>query len=362
MALLDNGCKVNTVTQAFIEAHTLKIGPMSNLVEGRVSMVGLGEMHTCTLGYIIIRVQVNGIGGYNEDQIVFIILDFSKFTSNVPVTLGILTIRRVINVIKESKLNALTTPWVNAQVAYLLADNRANMSFIDEKVTNWPLDPTNLNEIMKIKRSEKIKGFLSKVIHAQTKIMFMGCNLHVMTHRLCKGNKPVPHGLAVQNTYTEMTFGSKSIPVVVRNLTAIPILLKMNTPLATLVAANVVPNAQVLPGTVEQLNTTQGIQMGRPKMTVEQWREVLFEQLDLSSLDSWTPKSMAVAHSLLAEYHDIFSLDSCELGCMDVAWHVIKVMDNEPLKERFRWIPPLMVEEVWAHVKEMLEVGAIHPG
>ena len=79
--------------------------------------------------------------------------------------------------------------------------------------------------------------------------------------------------------------------------------------------------------------------------------------MGLSSLDSWTPKSRVTDGSLLAEYHNIFSLDSCKLGCMDLAWHTIKVMDDEP----FRWIPPPMVEEVQAHVKEMLEAGTICP-
>ena len=109
MALLDKGCQVNTITPEFIEAHTLKIGPMSNLVEGRVSMVDLGGMHTCPLGNVIIRVQIDGVGDYDEDQIALIKLDLSKFTSRVPVTLGTPMIRRVINVIKESKLDALVT-------------------------------------------------------------------------------------------------------------------------------------------------------------------------------------------------------------------------------------------------------------
>ena len=34
-------------------------------------------------------------------------------------------------------------------------------------------------------------------------------------------------------------------------------------------------------------------------------------------------------------------------------------MDDEPFKEGFRQIPPLMVEEVQAHVREMLEACTI---
>ena len=46
---------------------------------------------------------------------------------------------------------------------------------------------------------------------------------------------------------------------------------------------------------------------------------------------------------------------------MDLAQHIIKVMDDVSFKERFRQIPPLMVEEVWVPVKEMLDAGTICP-
>ena len=42
-------------------------------------------MHTHPLGYIIIRVQVDGVGGYDEDQTALIIWDSSKFALTVPV-------------------------------------------------------------------------------------------------------------------------------------------------------------------------------------------------------------------------------------------------------------------------------------
>ena len=41
--------------------------------------------------------------------------------------------------------------------------------------------------------------------------------------------------------------------------------------------------------------------------------------------------------------------------------HMIKVTDDTPFKEQFRQIPLLLVEEVWNHLQEMLEFGAIQP-
>ena len=60
------------------------------------------------------------------------------------------------------------------------------------------------------------------------------------------------------------------------------------------------------------------------------------------------------------EYHGIFSLEPRELGWNDLAKHEIKVVDDEPFKERFWRISPPMVDEVHTHVKEMLETGTIH--
>ena len=87
----------------------------------------------------------------------------------------------------------------------------------------------------------------------------------------------------------------------------------------------------------------------------------LFDELDLSGLDLWAPELADKAHWLLAKYHDIFSLDPVELGCTHSTEHTIKVTDDTPFKEQFRWIPPLIVEEVRNHLREMFESGAIRP-
>ena len=41
--------------------------------------------------------------------------------------------------------------------------------------------------------------------------------------------------------------------------------------------------------------------------------------------------------------------------------HMIKVMDDTPFKEWFRWVLWLLVEEVWNYLWEMLESGVIRP-
>ena len=83
-----------------------------------------------------------------------------------------------------------------------------------------------------------------------------------------------------------------------------------------------------------------------PKLTVRQRHGKLFNELDLSGLDSWLLELADAACHLLVEYHDVFSTDPTELGCTHSTEHTIKVTDDTPFKEQFRQIPLPLVKEV----------------
>ena len=57
---------INTVTPEFVKAHTLDVSPLSNLVSGTSIMNGCVGLFTQPLGYIIIRVQVEGCGAMTK--------------------------------------------------------------------------------------------------------------------------------------------------------------------------------------------------------------------------------------------------------------------------------------------------------
>ena len=92
MALLDNGVQVNTITPKYVKEHSLLVGPITDLMGAKVACIGLGNAYTRPLGYVIIQVQVDGVQGYDKDQIALIIPDFSKFAVRVPIILGMPTI------------------------------------------------------------------------------------------------------------------------------------------------------------------------------------------------------------------------------------------------------------------------------
>ena len=96
-------------------------------------------------------------------------------------------------------------------------------------------------------------------------------------------------------------------------------------------------------------------------LTEAERQELLLEKLDLTGLEAWPTEQAEKAHSLLREYHDIFSLEKHDMGHTKAAKHkiVLKDPDTPPFKERFHRIPPLQLDEVHAHLKMMLDAGVI---
>ena len=92
VALLDNGVQVNTIIPRYVKEHSLPVGPITDLMGSKVACIGLGNAYTRLLGYMIIRVQVDGVWGYDEDQIALIIPDHSNFAMRVPIILETPTI------------------------------------------------------------------------------------------------------------------------------------------------------------------------------------------------------------------------------------------------------------------------------
>ena len=87
----------------------------------------------------------------------------------------------------------------------------------------------------------------------------------------------------------------------------------------------------------------------------------LLEKLNLDGLAHWSPENAAVARELVLAYHDVFALESNELGCTSAIEHEICIENGEPFKERFQHIPLSLLEEVHVSLRDMLEAGAIHP-
>ena len=76
-------------------------------------------------------------------------------------------------------------------------------------------------------------------------------------------------------------------------------------------------------------------------------------------MKDWPLDLQAKAKALLVSYSDIFSKDELDLGTTNLTKHDIKLTDYTPFKAKYRRIPPHLYEEVRAHLKEKIDLGAI---
>ena len=186
---------------------------------------------------------------------------------------------------------------------------------------------------------------------------------HVMTTPLKAGEgqsqeaRPLPPGLHVLHAFTRLKNGSSRVSLMVRNMSDSHIFLKRGVPVAHVMSASPVPPAELLP----EMRATFEAEAKPEPMLVAERQEKLLEKLNLDGLAYWSPRNAAVARELVLAYHDIFSLESNELGCTSTIKHEICIDNSKPFKEQFRCIPLPLLEEVHVSLWDMLDAGAIHP-
>ena len=79
-ALLDSGSTINAVTPEFVQVHSLDFGPLSDLANGTLGIEDFGGVFSQPW-VVIIRTQVEGVRGYDKDQVALVIPDSTIFGS-----------------------------------------------------------------------------------------------------------------------------------------------------------------------------------------------------------------------------------------------------------------------------------------
>ena len=84
------------------------------------------------MGFMILQVQVSEIAGYDEEVIFLVVADASDFSRHMLLVVGMCTLGRIINVIKESEKDRLSTPWVITRTSRLLSLHRMAVLSTDD--------------------------------------------------------------------------------------------------------------------------------------------------------------------------------------------------------------------------------------
>ena len=199
--LLDNGSQLNFITPAYTHKWGMDIMSLDNLAQevgGRIPpILGIGGIMVNPEGFIMMNVKIPRVKGYNEDQIAIVMDDLGL--KDCPVILGMPTIFRVMEVIKESEISELAIPWASSSVSWLMRGVHARMSQLAvDDVANKSVAPLSVDEVVRVSHKCKIPPFGHKVIHGNVGLVLQGYRMNVMTHGLEK-RSPLPP----QNRHTK---------------------------------------------------------------------------------------------------------------------------------------------------------------
>ena len=333
----------------------MSLDQLAQEIGGQVPLImGMGGSLVEPTGFVLMNVKLPCVQGYDEDQVTLVMDDPGM--TECPVILGTSTLYRVMEVIKESEISKLAIPWSLSWISWLMQDVMAKCSqVVMNDVANKPIAPLEVDEVDRVASKCTVPPFGHKVIHSKVNLVLHGCRLNVMTHGLEKRSPSLLLGIDVQTAYAILSNGSHRVLVVLRNNTQDWLEVKKGMPIARMVTANAIPKVtHVLPAEKPPEQST---------LTEAERQELILKKLDLTGLEAWPEEQADKTHSLLKEYHDIFSLEKNDTSHTKATKHkiVLKDPDTPPFKERFHRIPPPQLDEVHAHLKMMLDAGVIRP-
>ena len=160
--LLDNGAQLNFITPAYAHKRGMNIMSLESLAQevgGKIPpIVGIGGTMVNPEGFVMMNIQIPCVKGYNEDQIA-IVMDDSGLKDCL-VILGMPTIFRVMEVIKESEISELAIPWASSRVSWLMRGVHARMSQLAvDNVANKSVAPLSIGEVVQVSHKCKVLPF-----------------------------------------------------------------------------------------------------------------------------------------------------------------------------------------------------------
>lgn len=159
----------------------------------------------------------------------------------------------------------------------------------------------------------------------------------------------LPAGLLASPAVVQVSQGTAYIPVV--NVGMTDVVLYPRCIMGTLSSVYVIS----LPTGVTEVQPVVAL-VGAQSMEVGPTVQEQVEAMDLLILSE---VEQSLVRSLLSRFQAVFSTQEGVLGCTNLISHDIPLVDETPIRQHFRRIPPSEYEVVKAHINQLLETEII---
>ena len=328
-ALIDTGSCVSTVSETFfrtslqdIELHQVKEVINIECADGQ---------QLPYIGVIEAELEVIGVPTKKKQSCLLLVIPDSDFSKNTPLLIGTNVITELMSTCKEHtgtrylQNAALFTPWYLAFRAMTLNDKELKR---------------NHNRLALIKSAENNTVW----IKPNSSIELRAYTCHRITYK--------PTAALIEQSEEAAIHPDLDIsPTLVNYDSAVKDTLKVHVSYITTRTVAVSPNAilaQLTPVTIDQVQLS----------TEREEHEDFLDKINIENSDLSEEQIDKIKETIL-RHHDIFSKNDTDIGHYRGVTHKINLHDDRPFKQRYRRIPPAMVDEVRQHIEQLLSTGII---
>lgn len=155
----------------------------------------------------------------------------------------------------------------------------------------------------------------------------------------------LPSGLLASPSLLRVDGGTVYVPIV--NVGTVDVLLYASTVIGTVNKVDVIS----LPPEVTEVKMVTA----KVSTQVVHVSPTVQEQVAMLDLSVLPEEEQGKVRALLEKYVSVFAMDDGDLGCTNLISHEIPLLDDTPVRQRFRRIPPSEYEVVKAHINQLLE-------
>jgi hypothetical protein len=319
-------------------------------VAGGLDIQVSGGTTTGPTGYTMIRVQVDGIAGYDEDVIALVVEDDSDFARETPIILGTGVTNRMINVVRETEMDNMTETWQRAMLSLKLCARAVRIDERPAKTDDGPMLP---RDTICLESAVHLEPFETQTVYGLLREKVEENSYVVIGEMVQDRHRKLPMGLQIMTSGHELKPGLRAVGVILRNNTNVNINLKRGVAVAWMTTTSR-PLCDEPDRPEEECNQPS-------RLSAQERQQLLIEKLDLTGLAAWPAKEARAARDMLMGMHEAFALEPGELGCTSIIEHEINLDNEVPFKERYRKLAAPMVQEVRQALQDMLASGAIVP-
>jgi transposase InsO family protein len=318
--LLDSGATVSTVVRSYYDKHFSHI-PIVPI--GDVLQVEVAGGHTLPyVGYVQVNIVPDVLSLQNVITGMLLVVDDTEYGKSVPVVIGTNILTFLSQQVHKHR-RRIPSEWhmtfrAMSLTARRLRRNKGRIAMLhcDKQVTVPP------------------NGLITINCYANTELSYRGAAVIEPVV-----NSKIPDGIEIMPTLLFHRAIGEPILVKVANNSDRPFTFQSKAVCAQMETATVVP-------------TDQGQQSADTTSSSRSYN------LDFSTL---TSDEALIADNLMQKWKHVFSQGDHDVGFTDAVQHRIELLDETPFKQRYRRIPPAMIDEVRQHLQQLYDAGIIRP-